>query len=349
MTEGGLCTVNSECDSVVLIQSAFEGGMVVLRDGSGPQAGGWLVLPADHVSPQAITFMACHGRGLVCLALTEERIRKLGLPLMPSSAGSSGRPVFTVSIEARQGVSTGISAADRAVTMAAAIRPDSGPEALVTPGHVFPMVADAGGLLSRSGIAEAAVDLARLAGLSPAAAVCDILDEDGDLARGVQLEAFAARHNLPIADYACLVSRLLQSRPRLREKTQTVVRDSSGTAWRMVVFADQHKDAEHVALVLGSPAGTPPPPHVVLNSALTPVLQPAEGQDAAEAVAALRQVGRGVVLHTYAASGESILARLGAEMPRAAHCPSSSDSHFLVQEMLRHLGVLVAPDVNGAS
>jgi len=262
---------------------------------------------------------------------------------MSDSAARSDRPVFTVSIEARQGISTGISAADRAATIAAAVRSDSGPEALVTPGHIFPLVADAGGLLARSGIAEAAVDLARLAGRSPAAAVCNILDEDGDLARSDYLEAFAARHSLPMANIACLMSRLFKSRPRLREKAQAIVQDSRGASWRMVVFADQQKDAEHIALVLGSLDGRPSPSHVVLNSSLAFVLQPEEGQGAAEALETFRQAGQGVVLYPYATSRESTVARLGVDITHAAHGQACSDNAFLVQEMLRHLGVPISP------
>lgn len=339
MSDGGVGKQAAEGDLDAVVQHAAAGGMVVLHDPSCPHAGGWLVLPADHVNPQAITFMACQGRGLVCLALTEERVGTLRLPLMPASAGRFNRPVFTVSIEARQGVSTGISAADRAATIAVAIRPESGPEALVTPGHVFPLVAQSGGLLARQGIAEAAVDLARIAGLSPAAVVCQILDEDGDVACADLLEKFAAQHRLPIAKFASISSRLLIARPRLLEKERTVVRDEAGVSWRMVVFTDQHKVAEHVALVLGDLDGSRPLPHVILQPPLAAVLQPGEAQDTAEALIALRRSGRGIVLQPYAASGQSMSATRGAERPEAASDDTSGDSRFLAVEMLRKLGL----------
>ncbi len=189
-----------------IIEEARRGRMFILVDDEDRENEGDLVIPAQWATPDAINFMAKHARGLICLALTRERVEQLGLPLMAQNNGTRHQTAFTVSIEAREGVTTGISAADRARTVAVAIDPSCGPQDIVTPGHVFPLVARDGGTLERTGHTEAAVDLARLAGLTPAGVVCEIMNDDGTMARRNDLITFAQRHGLKIGTIADLIA-----------------------------------------------------------------------------------------------------------------------------------------------
>src|SRR5208282_4010232 len=173
--------------------------MFILVDDESRENEGDLIIPAQMATPQAINFMAKHGRGLICLALTRERVERLKLPLMAQQNASRLQTAFTVSIEARDGVTTGISAPDRARTVAAAIDPSKGPEDIVTPGHVFPLMARDGGVLVRTGHTEAAVDIARLAGLNPSGVICEIMNDDGTMARRADLVAFAQLHGIKVA------------------------------------------------------------------------------------------------------------------------------------------------------
>ncbi|WP_437675705.1 3,4-dihydroxy-2-butanone-4-phosphate synthase [Sorangium sp. So ce131] len=188
--------------STARMQAALEqlrsGGMVILVDDEAREDEGDLVVLAERATPEAINFMATHGRGLICLALTEEQVDRLGLPLMATRAGARRTTAFTVSIEAREGVTTGISARDRARTIAAAIARGASPRDIVSPGHVFPLRARRDGVLEREGHTEGAVDLARLAGGVPAAVICEIMNDDGTMARRKDLARFGARHGLPI-------------------------------------------------------------------------------------------------------------------------------------------------------
>ncbi|MEE8506729.1 MAG: 3,4-dihydroxy-2-butanone-4-phosphate synthase, partial [Kiloniellales bacterium] len=187
-----------------IIEEARNGRMFVLVDDEGRENEGDLVIPAQMATPDAINFMAKFGRGLICLALTAERVEMLGLPLMAQKNETRHETAFTVSIEARDGVTTGISAPDRARTIALAIDPTRNADDIVSPGHVFPLVARAGGVLVRAGHTEAAVDIARLAGLNPSGVVCEIMNDDGTMARRDDLIAFAQRHGLKIATIADL-------------------------------------------------------------------------------------------------------------------------------------------------
>lgn len=189
-----------------LLEEARRGRMFILVDAEERENEGDLVIPAQFATPAAVTFMARFGCGLVCLALTRARVESLKLPLMcPTGNGSRHRTAFTVSIEARDGVTTGISAYDRARTIAVAIDPAQGSDALVTPGHVFPLIAEDGGTLARAGHTEASVDIARLAGLNPSGVICEIMNDDGTMARLPQLIAFADRHHLKLGSIADLV------------------------------------------------------------------------------------------------------------------------------------------------
>src|SRR4051812_22780489 len=199
-----------------LVEEARNGRMFILVDDEDRENEGDLVVPAQFATPGAVNFMARHGRGLVCLAMTRQRVEQLGLPLMSQSNGTRHQTAFTVSIEARDGVTTGISAADRAHTVAVAVNPESTRADLVTPGHVFPLMARDGGTLVRAGHTEAAVDIARLAGLNPAGVICEIMNDDGTMARLPDLVAFAQHHNLKLGTITDLIG--------YRRRTERLVR-----------------------------------------------------------------------------------------------------------------------------
>jgi 3,4-dihydroxy 2-butanone 4-phosphate synthase/GTP cyclohydrolase II len=199
--------------------------------------------------------MAMHGRGLICVTLTEEHIQRLGLPMMsaPGRSGPSLGTAFTVSVEARHGVTTGISAADRALTIRVAANPECRPEELVTPGHVFPLRARKGGVLVRTGQTEGSVDLARLAGLVPAGVICEIMKEDGSMARMPDLEVFAQRHSLRILSIADLIQYRLQTERLVRRVTSgAVTLDETGTEWTAIVYEASTDGRQFIALTLGS-------------------------------------------------------------------------------------------------
>jgi 3,4-dihydroxy 2-butanone 4-phosphate synthase/GTP cyclohydrolase II len=226
------------------------GRMVILVDEEDRENEGDLVLAAEFVTPEAINFMARHARGLVCLTLTEERCRTLGLAPMVAQNRSNTGTNFTVSIEAAEGVTTGISAADRARTVRVAIAGDSQPSDLVHPGHIFPVVAQPGGVLSRAGHTEAGCDLARLAGLTPAAVICEIMKDDGTMARMPDLLEFAQVHGLRIGT----ITDLIHYRSRTERLIERVGERPLATyygAFRLVVYRDKLTDATHLALVRG--------------------------------------------------------------------------------------------------
>src|SRR5271163_645744 len=189
-----------------LIEEARNGRMFILVDDEDRENEGDLVIPAQFATPDAVNFMARYARGLICLAMTQQRVEKLGLPLMSQQNGTRHQTAFTVSIEAREGVTTGISAADRARTIAVAIQSESTRDDITTPGHVFPLLAREGGTLVRAGHTEASVDIARKAGLTPAAVICEIMNDDGTMARLPDLVTFAQRHNLKLGTIADLIA-----------------------------------------------------------------------------------------------------------------------------------------------
>jgi 3,4-dihydroxy 2-butanone 4-phosphate synthase / GTP cyclohydrolase II len=234
-----------------IIDEAKNGRMVVMVDDEDRENEGDLVIPAQMATPQTINFMATHGRGLICLALAKERVEQLGLALMTRVNGTRHETAFTTSIEAAQGVTTGISAADRARTIAVAIDAARGPEHIVTPGHVFPLVARPGGVLVRAGHTEAAVDIARLAGLNPSAVICEIMREDGQMARQPDLLDFAERHRLKIGTIRDLIS-YRRRHDRLVEKTQeTAFTSAHGGDWRILTYRNKVEPTETIVLQKG--------------------------------------------------------------------------------------------------
>jgi 3,4-dihydroxy 2-butanone 4-phosphate synthase/GTP cyclohydrolase II len=235
-----------------IINEARNGRMFILVDDDDRENEGDLIIPAQMATPDAVNFMARHGRGLICLALTKERADQLGLEPMARTNRSRNETAFTVSIEARDGISTGISAADRARTVAVAIDSANGPDALVSPGHVFPLVARPGGALVRAGHTEAAVDVARLAGLNPSGLICEIMREDGTMARLDDLMDFARTHSLKIGTIRDLIAYRLK-KDHLVEKVSTApFMARSGARWQAQVFRDKASGEEQLALVHGT-------------------------------------------------------------------------------------------------
>ncbi|KAA0876298.1 bifunctional 3,4-dihydroxy-2-butanone-4-phosphate synthase/GTP cyclohydrolase II [Nitrincola tapanii] len=233
-----------------LIEDIRQGKMVILMDDEDRENEGDLVLAAEKVRAEDINFMAIHARGLICLTLTQERCEQLQLPLMVRSNGAQFSTNFTLSIEAAAGVTTGISAADRAHTVRTAVKADARPEDIVQPGHIFPLMAQPGGVLSRAGHTEAGCDLARLAGLTPASVIVEVMNDDGTMARRPDLEKFAAKHGLKIGTIADLIHyRTLNE--------HTITRESSGILpteygdFNYITYRDEIKDCTHLALTLG--------------------------------------------------------------------------------------------------
>jgi 3,4-dihydroxy 2-butanone 4-phosphate synthase/GTP cyclohydrolase II len=226
------------------------GRMVVLIDEEDRENEGDLLLAAEFATPDAINFMARYGRGLICLTLTEERCRQLNLPLMVSNNRSPLGTNFTLSIEAAEGVTTGISAADRARTVQAAIRPDAGPRDIVQPGHIFPLMAQEGGVLVRAGHTEAGCDLTRLAGLMPAAVICEILKDDGDMARLPDLVQFAAQHALKIGTITDLIQYRSRTESLVTRVAERDIETVHGT-FRLIAYSDRIGRETHLALVKG--------------------------------------------------------------------------------------------------
>jgi 3,4-dihydroxy 2-butanone 4-phosphate synthase / GTP cyclohydrolase II len=234
-----------------VIEDARNGRMVILMDADDRENEGDLVIPAQMCTPAAINFMAKHGRGLICLALTQERATALQIPMMTPFNGAPHQTAFTVSIEAKEGVSTGISAHDRAHTISVAIDPTKGPGDIVMPGHVFPLVAKHGGALVRAGHTEAAVDIARLAGLNPAGVICEIMNDDGTMARLPDLVAFAQFHSLKIGTIADLIAYRRRYDHFVQRSIETPFQSHNGGDWKMSVYVNTLEYAEHIALVKG--------------------------------------------------------------------------------------------------
>src|SRR5450432_4442719 len=290
------------------IDDVRAGRLVILVDDEDRENEGDLVLAADLVTPEAINFMAKHGRGLICLSLTEERVGALGLPLMTSSADnrSPRHTAFTVSIDARRGTTTGISARERAETIRVAVARDAGPDDIVTPGHILPLRARRGGVLVRSGHTEGSVDLARLAGREPAAVICEIMREDGEMARMPDLAAFAAAHGLTIVKIADLIEYRLSQEMLVRRAAESVVHPRAGgvrAAFRAYVYTTEVEDTEYLALVLGEIRPDEPVlVRVQTANVVRDVFGAAPGADDPSVGVPLRlieEAGKGVLLYVF--------------------------------------------------
>lgn len=330
-----------------LVDEVRRGRMVVVVDDEDRENEGDLIMAASLVRPEDVNFMVREARGLVCLSLTRERCRQLGLQPMVVDNTSPHRTNFTVSIEAAEGVTTGISAYDRAHTIRTAVRPDARAEHLTQPGHIFPLMASPGGVLTRAGHTEAASDLALLAGLEPAGVLVEVLDEDGRMARRPELEVFARRHGLAIGSIADLIAwRFANEKTVTRIESRAV--DTEHGPFTLHAYASVLDREVHYALVRGDLGGDEPPlVRVHVRNPLTDVLHltgPGLGLSVHRALAAVATAGRGVVVVlNEPVSGADALARLRAG-PAPAHAAQADAAgewrrHGLGAQILADLGL----------
>ncbi len=326
-----------------IIADMRAGRMVVLVDEEDRENEGDLVLAAEFATAETINFMARYGRGLICLTLTEERCRQLNLPLMVSNNRSPMGTNFTLSIEAAEGVTTGISAADRAKTVQAAIRPDAGPADIVQPGHIFPLMAQTGGTLVRAGHTEAGCDLARLAGVMPAAVICEILKENGEMARLPDLITFAAEHKLKIGTITDLIQYRSSTESLVKRATERDIDTAHGT-FRLVAYTEVASKQTHLALVRGK--------FTALDEVLVRVHEPVSLIDLLDtgatshswnlhdAMAKIAEEGRGVILllHRQETAAE-LLERARPQHERGGPAKIVLRNYGIGAQILRDLGV----------
>jgi 3,4-dihydroxy 2-butanone 4-phosphate synthase/GTP cyclohydrolase II len=284
-----------------IVEEMQNGRMVILVDAEDRENEGDLIIPAQMATPDAINFMAKHGRGLICLTLTQARAHELRLDFMVRSNGSRNRTAFTQSIEAREGISTGISAFDRARTIATAIDTTKGAADIVSPGHVFPLIAREGGVLVRAGHTEASIDLAKLAGLYPAAVICEIMNDDGTMARMDDLASFAKVHGLKIGAIEDLIAYRLKNDRIVKRVAKTEVETAIAGDFDLYVYETTSEPAEHLALVKGNIAkGGPVLVRVHAVNMLSDVLsvdgRSDSGTTIEQAMRAVEAEGRGVVV-----------------------------------------------------
>ena len=283
-----------------LIEEAKAGRIFIMIDDEDRENEGDLIIPAEHATPEAINFMARYGRGLICLALDRHRVETLGLPLVSRQNSSRHGTAFTVSIEARDGVTTGISAADRSHTIQVAIDPESNARDIVTPGHVFPLAARDGGVLVRTGHTEAAVDISRLAGLNPSAVICEIMNDDGSMARLPDLIAFAQLHGMKIGTIEDLISYRRRTEKLVERILEEPFDSHTGGEFRLIIYANTVAYAEHIALVKGD-VSKPGPVLVRMHSVniLDDVLgdrASSRSRDLHASMEAIGREGRGVIV-----------------------------------------------------
>lgn len=326
-----------------LIAELAAGRMIILMDDEDRENEGDLVMAAEHITPEAINFMAKFGRGLICLTLTEDRCRQLNLPLMVERNGASHGTNFTLSIEAAEGVSTGISAADRARTVRAAVAKHAQPADIVQPGHIFPLMAKEGGVLARAGHTEAGCDLSRMAGCLPASVICEIMNDDGSMARLPELLPFAAQHGLKIGTIADLIQYRSRTESLVERAGERMVETPAGE-FQLVAFREHGTDATHLALVKGE--------FTAMDEVLVRVHEPVSVVDwldkgqtrhswsIYESLAAINAAGRGVlVLLHRTETGDDLLARALPQLN--LNKPNKWDlrTYGVGVQMLKSLGV----------
>ncbi len=332
-----------------ILDDLRNGRMVVLVDAEDRENEGDLVIPAQMATPDAVNFMAKHGRGLICLSLAQKRAEELRLESMVRANGSRTGTAFTVSIEAREGITTGISAYDRARTIATAIDPTRDHSDIVSPGHVFPLVAREGGVLVRAGHTEASVDLARLAGLYPAAVICEIMNDDGTMARMPDLVAFAQRHGLKIGTIEDLIAYRIRNDNVINEVTKTTVESVHGGTWDLHVYTTTVEPGEHLAMVKGDLAA--PGPVLVRVHAVKPLsdllgIATLAQRDAsiARSLDTIAREGRGVLVLIRDLRLQAIMDALGlAGTPQRKQQRPGQERRMVEigigSQILRHLGV----------
>ncbi|MGB0671063.1 MAG: 3,4-dihydroxy-2-butanone-4-phosphate synthase [Rhodospirillales bacterium] len=327
-----------------IIEDARNGRMFILVDDEERENEGDLVIPAQMATPEAINFMAKYGRGLICLTLTQTRVNALELPLMAKNNASRHQTAFTVSIEAREGVTTGISASDRARTIAVAIDPNKGPTDLATPGHVFPLAARDGGVLVRAGHTEAAVDISRIAGLNPSGVICEIMNEDGSMARMPDLIRFAKTHGLKIATIADLIAYRLRNDRVIERSLVTELDSLYGGPFHLYVYVNRVAYGEHLALVKGDIAGSdaPVPVRVHALDVLSDVLGDKASGKAQELHDSMRMIGaegRGVVLLIREPKPTSLTDRVKARLGLGEPASAELRDYGVGAQILLDLGV----------
>jgi len=299
--------------SIITVERALErvscGQLIIIVDDEDRENEGDLMVAAEKISPEHINFMSLYGRGLICLPLTKGRLEELRLPLMVRENTSRFETAFTVSIDAKEGVTTGISAYDRARTIQAAIDPKVQPSDLVRPGHVFPLEAKEGGVLARAGQTEAAVDLARLAGLTPAGVICEIMNEDGTMARMPQLKKFSVKHDIPILTIAELIKYRMKNESLVRKIDEADMPTRHGH-FRIWVFEDVISHENHVALVKGKFDGEEPILVRAHSQCLTGDTFGSSrcdcGEQLHQAMEGIEKEGRGVILYILNQEGRGI-------------------------------------------
>ena len=326
-----------------IIDEARNGRMYILVDAEDRENEGDLIIPASFATPEAVNFMAKFGRGLICLAMTAERARALNLDMMARDNRESMQTAFTVSIEAREGVTTGISAQDRSHTVQVAIDPTKDADDIVSPGHVFPLVARDGGVLVRAGHTEAAVDISRMAGLYPAGVICEIMNEDGTMARLPELVTFAQFHNLKIGTIADMIAWRRKNDRFLERRIEAPLESAFGDGFRTVVFRNALDNSEHIAIVHGDVA---PDSETLVRVHRTDVLAdilgergPREGlvEKAMKCIAATRQPG--VIVFVNTMRPNALAVRLGAKTEEPADPTTPLREYGVGAQILRDLGV----------
>lgn len=281
------------------IEDLREGKMVILVDDEDRENEGDLVVAAEKITPAHINFMATHARGLICLSLTSEQVERLALPMMAANNKSAYETAFTVSIEAREGVTTGISAADRAHTTLVAISRDATPRDIVTPGHVFPLRARDGGVLERVGQTEGSVDLARMAGLDPSGVICEIMRDDGTMARMPDLEKFGREHQIRIVAVADLIKFRMRNERVVKRQTEGSIEVPGMGTWRSILYQNVGSEGMHLALAYGDLDSQATPVRVQGAPAAWSFLSPNGTKLSGSAMAAMKQIhdaGRGVLV-----------------------------------------------------
>ena len=307
-----------------VIEEAKQGRIFILVDDENRENEGDLCVPAEMATSDVINFMAKYARGLICLAMERSRVEQLGLSLMARRNEGRHETAFTVSIEAREGVTTGISAHDRAHTISVATNVNKGQDDIVTPGHVFPLVARDGGSLVRAGHTEAVVDIARLAGLTPAGVICEIMNDDGTMARLPDLLGFAQQHDLKVATIADLISYRRRTESIVERSLESVLDSRYGGSWRMIIYLNKVTYAEHIALIKGDITGETP---ILVRMHSLNVMEDVLGDQSGsrgggELQSAMRHiadVGRGVVVvmrePTSTALSEKIRGKIKTKIP----------------------------------